>query len=120
VNLKNPVIITLEQLIKFVAYSSRLKDNILLVQPSSYPASQTPILSPTIQLFLSDACSIPLDAVPHFWAALANMSWNTKLKLSSKDGIFETAYAAFGHTWGICMFFVEQSPMIHPFFFFGP
>jgi hypothetical protein len=48
------------------------------------------------------------------------MSWNTKLKLSSKDGIFETAYAAFGHTWGICMFFVEQSPMIHPFFFFGP
>jgi hypothetical protein len=73
-NLKNPVIIILEQLIKFVAYSSRLKDDILLVQPSSYPASQTPILSPAIQLFLSDTCSIPPDAVPHFWAALANVS----------------------------------------------
>ena len=107
VNLENPVIITLEQLIKFVAYSSRLKDDILLVQPSSYPASQTPILSPAIKLFLSDACSIPLDAVPHFWVALANVSWNTKLEISSKDGIFEAAYAVFGHTRGICMSVVE-------------
>jgi hypothetical protein len=115
-NLRNPVIITLEQLIKFVAYSSRLKDDILLVQPSSYPASQTPILSPAIQLFLSDACSIPLDAVPHFWAALANVSWSTNLELSSKDGVFEAAYAAFGHTRGICTSVVKPIPRIHVHF----
>jgi len=102
-NLQKPLIITFEQLIKFVAYSSRLKDDILLVQPSSYSISQAPILSPAIKLFLSDACSIPLEAIPRFWAALANVSWNTKLELSSKDGIFEAAYTAFGHIRGICM-----------------
>jgi hypothetical protein len=101
-NLKKPVIITFEQLIKFMAYSSRLKDDILLVQPSSYSICQMPILSPVMQLFLSEACSIPLDAIPHFWSALGNVAWNTKLELSSTDGIFEAAYTAFGHMHGIC------------------
>ena len=65
-NLQPPVIITFEQLIKFIAYSSRLKDDLSLVQPS-YPLAQgLPILSPAIQLFLSEACSIPLDAIPGF------------------------------------------------------
>jgi len=103
-NSKKPVIITFEQLIKFVAYSSHLKDDILLVQPSSYSISQLPILSPAMEIFLSDACLIPRDAVPRFWVALVNVSWNTKLELSSKDGMFEAAYAAFGHTRGICTY----------------
>ncbi|KAF8802793.1 hypothetical protein BYT27DRAFT_7111395, partial [Phlegmacium glaucopus] len=101
-NFNKPVIITFEQLIKFVAYSSRLKDDILLVQPSPYSISQLPILSPAMQLFLSEACSIPLDAIPHFWVVLSNVAWNTKLELSSTDGIFEAVYATFGHMRGIC------------------
>ena len=55
-----------------------------------------------MQLFLSEACSIPLDAIPHFCSALGNVAWNTKLELSSTDGIFEAAYTAFGHMHGIC------------------
>ncbi len=102
-NLEQPVIITFEQLIKFVAYSSRLKDDILLVQASSYSIAQLPILSPVMQLFLSEACSIPVEAIPRFWTALANVAWNTKLELSSTDGVFQAAYAAFGHLHGICM-----------------
>ena len=102
-NLQPPVIITFEQLIKFVGYSSRLKDDILLVQPSSYSIAQRPILSPAMQLFLSEACSIPLDAIPRFWDALADVAWNTELELTSTDGIFEAAYTAFGHKRGICM-----------------
>ncbi|KAF8814162.1 hypothetical protein BYT27DRAFT_7219915 [Phlegmacium glaucopus] len=101
-NLNKPVIITFEQLIKFVAYSPHLKDDILL-QPSSYSISQLPILSPTMQLFLLEAFSIPLDAIPHFWVALSNIAWNTKLELSSTDGIFKAVYATFGHMRGICM-----------------
>jgi hypothetical protein len=104
-NLQPPVTITFEQLIKFIAYSSRLKDDVLLVQPSSYSFSRgPPILSPATQLFLSEACSIPLDAIPQFWVALANVAWSTKLELSSTDGNFEAAYRAFGHTRGICMY----------------
>ena len=102
-NLQPPVIITFEQLIKFVGYSSRLKDDILLVQPSSYSIAQRPILSPAMQLFLSEACSIPLDAIPRFWDALADVAWNTELELTSTDGIFEAVYTAFGHKRGICM-----------------
>ena len=102
-NLQCPVTITFEQLIKFIAYSSHLKDDLLLVQPSSYSLSQLPILSPAIQLFLLEACLIPLDAIPQFWVTLADVAWNTKLELSSADGNFEAAYRTFGHTRGICM-----------------
>ena len=103
-NLQPPVTITFEQLIKFIAYSSRLKDDLLLVQPSSYSLLWgLPILSPAIQLFLSEACSIPLDAIPRVWVALANVAWTTQLELSSTDGNFEAAYRTFGHTRGICM-----------------
>ena len=103
-NLQPPVTITFQQLIKFIAYSSRLKDGLLLVQPSSYSLSWgLPILSPAIQLFLSEACSIPLDAIPQVWVALANTAWTTQLELSSTDGNFEVAYRTFGHTQGICM-----------------
>ena len=98
-NLQPPVTITFEQLIKFIAYSSRLKDDLLLVQPSSYSLAQgLPILSPAIQLFLSEACSIPLDAIRRVWVALANVAWTTQLELSSTDGKFEAAYRTFGHT----------------------
>ena len=98
-NLQPPVTITFEQLIKFIAYSSRLKDDLLLVQPSSYSLSQgLPILSPAIQLFLSEACSIPLDAIPQVWVALANVAWTTQLELSSTDGNVGAAYRTFGHT----------------------
>ena len=104
-NLQPPVTITFEQLIKFTAYASRLKDDLLLVQPSSYSLSRgPPILSPAIQLFLSEACLIPLDAIPQIWVALANISWTTKLELASTDGNFEAAYRTFGHTRGICMY----------------
>ena len=98
VNLHPPVTITFEQLIKFTAYSSHLKDDLLLVQPSSYSLlCGPPILSPAIQLFLSEACSIPLDAIPQFWVALANIAWSTKLELSSTNGNFEVVYRTFGH-----------------------
>ena len=106
-NLQPPVTITFEQLIKFIAYSSHLKDNLLLVLGPAillFSLMGLPILSPAIQLFLSEACSIPLDAIPQIWVALANISWTTKLELASTDGNFEVAYRTFGHTRGICMY----------------
>ena len=105
-NLQPPVTITFEQLIKFIAYSSHLKDNLLLVLGPAillFSLMGLPILSPAIQLFLSEACSIPLDAIPWVWVALANIAWTTKLELSSTDGNFKAAYRTFGHTQGICM-----------------
>ncbi|KAF8152635.1 hypothetical protein B0H34DRAFT_784637 [Crassisporium funariophilum] len=102
-NLANPIDITFEQLIKFIAYSSRLKDDILLFQPFFYALEQLLILLPVMQLFLSEACLIPGDVIPILWKALANVAWNTKLEQLSTDGIFDAAYKTFGHTCGICM-----------------
>jgi len=98
-----PLTITFDQILRFIAYSSRLKDDILLVQPASYTLMQPPILSPAIELFLSGACEIPLPCIPDFWLALADIAWTTKLQFTSSDPSFQAAYKVFGHVRGIGM-----------------
>jgi len=100
---QKPLTITFGQILKFIAYSSRLKDDILLVQPSSYTLTQLPILSPAIELFLSGACEIPVPCIHEFWSALADIAWNTKLQFTSSDPSFYAAYKTFGHVRGIGM-----------------
>ena len=54
--------VNFEQLVRFIAFSSRLKNEILLAQPGTFTltGSSYPVLPPSIQEFISDACSIPL------------------------------------------------------------
>ncbi|KAF8797810.1 hypothetical protein BYT27DRAFT_7228805 [Phlegmacium glaucopus] len=96
-----PLTIKFDQILKFIAYSSHLKDDILLVQPSSYTLTQLPILSPAIELFLSGVCKIPVQCICEFWSALADIAWNTKLQFTSSDPSFYAAYKTFGHVRGI-------------------
>jgi hypothetical protein len=96
--------VAFEQLVKFVAFASRLKNDILLAQPATYiPAgdSRRPVLPPTIQEFLSEACSISLPSVIIIWEVLAQTAWNTDLDISPVSGGSLSEYEKFGYHRGI-------------------
>jgi len=69
--------LTLSQILHFITVASRLKDDILLTQPASVPASQPPdILPPSISAFLGDCCDLLPDFVDRCWDILWPAIWN--------------------------------------------
>ena len=48
--------------------------------------NRRPVLTPSIQGFLSDACSIPLSSINIIWKAVFQMAWNTKFDISPVAG----------------------------------
>ncbi|KAF8873411.1 hypothetical protein CPB84DRAFT_1690770, partial [Gymnopilus junonius] len=98
---QQPISITFDQITSFIAYASCLKDSILLVQPSTYTIAHLLILSPAIELFLSEACGIPFNCITGFGQHLQMSLGNTQFQFSSLDHDFETAYCKFEHVKGI-------------------
>lgn len=93
-------VIGFEQIVKFIIYAARLKDDILLAQPASYSPNQSqPILPPTIQEFLSDVSTIPLQSISKFWSVLAHVAWNYNMWNSTDS--YLSSYQEFGHIRGI-------------------
>jgi hypothetical protein len=76
--------ITLGQIVRFLAFASRLKNEILLVQPGSFlPSGRAlPVLSPSIEQFLSGASQIPLQSISAVWSILGHTAWNLDLHIS--------------------------------------
>ena len=98
--------VAFEQLVKFVAFASRLKDDILLAQPAAFNLTDNkcPVLPPTIQGFLSDACSIPLSSINIIWKVVFQIVWKTDLDISPAAGASGSPlsdYVKFGHSRGI-------------------
>jgi hypothetical protein len=96
--------ITLTQLVQFVAFASRLRNEILLVQPGSFQlvSNSCPILPPSIQEFISEACFIPLPSVNIIWNFLAHTAWNIDLEIKSARGLnLPSIYAQYGYSRGI-------------------
>ena len=91
--------VVFEQLIKFIAFALRLKNDILLVQPATFnPAGDRhPVLPPTLQEFLSEACLIPLTSVIIIWEVLAQTAWNTDLDISPVGSGSLSHYEKFGY-----------------------
>ena len=93
-------VIGFEQIVKFITYAARLKDDILLAQPASYSPNQSePILPPTIQKFLSDVSTIPLQSISKFWSVLAHVAWDYNIGNSIDS--YLSSYQEFGHIRGI-------------------
>src|SRR6267378_4017460 len=93
--------VNFEQLFRFVAFSSRLKNEILLAQPGSFSLTgpSYPILPPCIQEFISDACSIPLPLIKIIWKYLAFYSWNMELDILPASNLnLPSIYAKYGHS----------------------
>ena len=97
--------ILLVQILKFIGYITQLKDNILLAQPANFsPIQSRPVLPPTIQAFIANACSLPIVLVNQLWVAIAPTAWNTDIRFSPTQSLsFMSAYATYGHQAGLSM-----------------
>jgi hypothetical protein len=105
--------LTLDQVVRFVVYATRLRDDILLVQPANHPPERVPDFLPhSVQGFLSEACSIHLDFIPPLWGALSETVWGGKFGkfLEKEDHI--SAFSQYGHNHGLSIFFSLNSPTI--------
>ncbi|KAF8237755.1 hypothetical protein L208DRAFT_1245541, partial [Tricholoma matsutake] len=86
----------------FILLASRLKDDILLVQPLSIVVSDHPdVLPPTIVAFLQASCSIFEDCINSCWEALKLTVW---LHVNSEeDNAILDDFANHGHSHGLCV-----------------
>ena len=97
--------VTFGQLIHFVALSSRLRNQVLLVQPGSFDVTrnQRAILPQSIQEFLSDACMMPLPSVNIIWEFIAPTAWKMEYDISPLlSGMdIRATYKKYGYSRGL-------------------
>ena len=92
--------LSFNQVQQFILLASKLKDDILLAQPSSILAFDPPdILPPTITTFLQHACKISMDCVDTCWNTLKFTIWD------DANGLDDSTihdFAAHGYSLGLC------------------
>jgi hypothetical protein len=91
------------QVQQFISLASKLRDDILLAQPSSVPALNPPdILPPTITTFLQKSCGISVSCVDKCWEALKSTIWNDSDPNHLEDSIscITQDFATHGHPLG--------------------
>lgn len=95
--------IDFEQLFQFALFASRLKDDILLIQPISFDfaSGALPILSPAIIQFLAKITSIPVELIPRVWLALGPSAMRSKFDAFLNMSHQTQLYERFGHSHGI-------------------
>lgn len=102
---KNHPNLTLAQVTRFIALTSSLKDDILLVQEAAAPASVPPkILPASVQLFLQNSCNITLACVLDCWKVFKSNIWYGDA--NKKDDA--TVFAEYGHPHGLSMYHFLQ------------
>ncbi|KAG1796586.1 hypothetical protein EV424DRAFT_1475189 [Suillus variegatus] len=68
---------SLTSLFQFITLATRLKNDIILVEPSLSPTSDPPfVLSPAVTVFLSAGCSISPAEVNDAWSLLKDVIWS--------------------------------------------
>ncbi|PPR00011.1 hypothetical protein CVT26_009293 [Gymnopilus dilepis] len=72
--------INLHQVFRFLAFASRLKNEILLVQPGAFQVDRVlPVLSPSIQEFLAEASGVAVQWINLVWHTVGQTAWNLQL-----------------------------------------
>jgi hypothetical protein len=85
---------------QFVVLAAKLKDDILLSQPTSVLVFDPPmILPPTVTTFLQNSCEISEPCVKACWEVLKSTIWHDAKNL--EDSI-TADFAAHGHSLGLC------------------
>jgi hypothetical protein len=91
--------LTLGNILRFVSLAAGLKNDILLAQPASHPASEAPeALPPSVEAFLGSSCNIPKEFVDGCWAILRGTIWNSD-DITHTDP--EALFQEHGHKSGI-------------------
>jgi hypothetical protein len=94
--------LSLRQVQQFISLATKLKDDILLAQPSSVLAHNPPdVLPPTVLLFLQNSCHITLACVETCWDVLKAMIWHEVHGL--EDSVLHD-FVVHGHSLGLCAF----------------
>ena len=108
--------ITLGQIVRFLAFASRLKNEIILVQPGSFlPSGRAlPALPPSIEQFLSGASQIPLQSISAIWSILGHTAWNLDLDiLPASIPTVRSIFVNYGLSRGISKGFISHSNFNH-------
>ena len=93
--------LTINQVFRFISLAIKLKDDIILVQPSSVSVSEPPeILPPTTMVFLQRSCEMMEEYVIDCWNILKLIIW---YEAGQFDGDYEDYFIRNGHSLGICM-----------------
>jgi hypothetical protein len=92
--------LSLQQIFKFITLATKMKNDIILVQPTSVPASDPPdVLLPSITQFLQNSCGISETCITSCWEALKAAVW---YESNSFKDTSESDFAEHGHSMGLC------------------
>ena len=96
----------LSQVIHFIGFklACRLKNDIILTQPSTVPEMQPPdILPPSVKIFLQCSCGLSEDGVEMCWDLLKGMIWDGEGTTSSlgSDRTLDGLFRAHGNRLGL-------------------
>ena len=100
--------LTLSQLHRYLALVPCIKNEILLIQPSSHSPDEAPhFLSSAIIGFLADACGIDEDTVVQCWTVLKDLLWMAGESESAAitEDVISSIFYTHGQRYGIGMFF---------------
>jgi hypothetical protein len=91
-------------LYRFISVAARLKDDILVVQPSHHlPEDPALVLPPAIVTLISRVCDIPQDEVEYHWDRLKDVIW-CSTDLPMQESALEALFLKHGHDIGFCEF----------------
>ncbi|KAF8228308.1 hypothetical protein L208DRAFT_1292379 [Tricholoma matsutake] len=91
--------LSFSQVQQIISLASRLKDDILLTQPSSVLAFDPPdVLPPTVSTFLQNSCGISMACVEACWDTLRTTIWHDAQSL--EDSLIHD-FLVHGHSLGL-------------------
>jgi hypothetical protein len=91
--------LTLGKILHFITCTSHLRDDILLTQPTTQPATAAPdVLPPSVATFLGAVLGIPQPFVDRCWTIFRNTVWDNDEQFIHQDldGIFRQHGLPFG------------------------
>ncbi|KAF8799392.1 hypothetical protein BYT27DRAFT_7227884 [Phlegmacium glaucopus] len=91
-NQKHPEL-SLQQILKFITLASKMKNDIILVQPNCIPGSDPPdVFPPSMTLFLKNSCGISESCVTSCWEALKSTIWYESDSFKDASESLDTFY----------------------------
>jgi hypothetical protein len=94
--------LSFSQVQQFISLASRLKDDILLAQPSSVLAFDPPdVLPPTVSTFLQNSCGISMACVEACWDTLKPTIWHDTQSL--EDSLIHDFADTWPFPWTLCI-----------------
>ena len=106
----------LKQLLLFVQYVSKLKNEILLAHPSAQDTQTAPLNLPdSVESFLAAMCNMCPEEVPGCWSAVRKLVWNMEML---NDKAVSIAFQQHGMDFGFCeltSFYLQARPTAFSF-----